>query len=104
MDRKLLKIRKVKPEDLIRIVHESRRFGLGGVIIFDYAHFGCEYMNILTASAFNDGSRQRVAYEAPKVHVCTKCKKDKKCKKCRKEEKRLKKEMEKRAKKMKTKN
>ena len=92
------------PEDLIRIVHESRRFGLGGVIIFDYAHFGCEYMNILTASAFNDGSRQRVAYEAPKVHVCTKCKKDKKCKKCRKEEKRLKKEMKKRAKKMKTKN
>ncbi len=92
------------PEDLIRIVHESRRFGLNGVIIFDYAHFGSEYMNILTASAFNDGSRQRIACEEPKKQICTKCKKDKKCRKCRKEEKRLKKEMEKRAKKMKKKD
>lgn len=92
------------PEDLIRIVHESRRFGLNGVIIFDYAHFGSEYMNILTASAFNDGSHQRIACEEPKKQICTKCKKDKKCRKCRKEEKRLKKEMEKRAKKMKKKD
>ena len=92
---------KGSPDDLIRILHESRRFGLSGAVIFDYAHFGSEYMNVLTASAFNDGTLNRVETEntVRKVgSVCTKCKPDKKCRKCRKLEKRKNKEMAKREK------
>lgn len=39
-------------EDLIRQVHESRKLGAKGVIVFDYAHFNDKYINTLTASAF----------------------------------------------------
>lgn len=92
---------KGSPRDLIRIIHESRRFGLNGSIIFDYAHFGGEYMNILTASAFNDGSLHRTGFEEPKTNLrtCTKCKLDKKCRKCKRAEKKKQKETQKRAKK-----
>ena len=93
---------KGSPDDLIRVLHESRRFGLSGAIIFDYAHFGSEYMNVLTASAYNDGTLHRIEVE-PSLSsnkICTKCKKDKKCRKCKRAEKRQKKEMEQRAKKM----
>jgi G:T/U-mismatch repair DNA glycosylase len=74
---------------------------MAGSIIFDYAHFGNEYMNILTASAFNDGTLHKVDVEdfSRPSSICTKCRKDKKCKRCRKLEKQQKKEMEKRAKK-----
>ncbi len=97
---------KGSPNDLIRILHESRRFGLSGAIIFDYAHFGGEYMNILTASAFNDGTLHKTDYEAstrPTLKTCPKCKLDKKCRKCKRIEKKKQKEMEKRAKKNKKK-
>ena len=92
---------KGNPEDLIRILHESRRFGLSGAIIFDYAHFGHEYMNILTASAFNNGSISRVevtepAVKTPLSSICTKCRPNKKCKECKKLEKRKQKEKKKR--------
>ena len=92
---------KGNPDDLIKILHETRRFGMAGSIIFDYAHFGNEYMNILTASAFNDGTLHKVDVEdfSRPSSICTKCRKDKKCKRCRKLEKQQKKEMEKRAKK-----
>ncbi len=91
---------KGSPEDLIRLLHESRRYGLGGVIIFDYAHFSSEYINILMASAFNDGSHSKINIpdENKQKTICTKCKPNKKCRSCRKAEKRLKKEAKKRAK------
>ena len=92
---------KGNPDDLIRIIHESRRFGLSGNIIFDYAHFSSEYQNILTASVFNNGNMSRVEIENPAIRnplsVCTKCKPNKKCKACKKLEKQKNKENEKRA-------
>lgn len=92
---------KGSPDDLIKVLHESRRFGLAGAIIFDYAHFGSEYMNILTASAFNDGSLHRVEIDShtKQSNICPKCKKDKKCRKCKRLDKKIKRETEKRAKK-----
>lgn len=86
------------PDDLIKVLHESRRFGLAGTIIFDYAHFDSKYRNVLTASAFNDGTLHRVECEqSSKQNICTKCKPNKKCRKCKRLEKRQKKEIEKRA-------
>lgn len=40
-------------EDLIRQIHEARKVNLGGVIIFDYAHFADKYKKIVSYSAFN---------------------------------------------------
>ena len=47
-------------EDLIRQVHETRKVNLGGVIIFDYAHFAEKYKKILSCSAF-DASQCKVS-------------------------------------------
>jgi len=47
-------------EDLIRQVHETRKCNLGGVIIFDYAHFSEKYKRILSCSAF-DSSQCKVS-------------------------------------------
>ena len=47
-------------EDLIRQVHETRKVNLGGVIIFDYAHFAEKYKKILSCSAF-DSSQCKVS-------------------------------------------
>lgn len=40
-------------EDLIRQIHEARKAGASGVIIFDYAHLTDKYIDTLTASAFD---------------------------------------------------
>ena len=39
-------------EDLIRQIHETRKLNLGGIILFDYAHFQEKYIKTLTTSIF----------------------------------------------------
>jgi uncharacterized lipoprotein YddW (UPF0748 family) len=39
-------------DDLIRQIHEARKAGAKGIIIFDYAHFKDKYVKALTASVF----------------------------------------------------
>lgn len=41
-------------EDLIRQIHETRKLNLGGVVLFDYAHFDEKYIKAVTTSAFID--------------------------------------------------
>ena len=38
--------------DLIKQIHAARKYSLGGVIIFDYAHLNDSYLEILTESIF----------------------------------------------------
>ena len=38
--------------DLIKQIHASRRYGLGGIIVFDYAHLTDNYLEVLTQSIF----------------------------------------------------
>lgn len=40
-------------EDLLRQIHEARKLGAKGVIIFDYAHFTYKYANTLATSVFD---------------------------------------------------
>lgn len=43
--------------DLIKQIHASRKYALGGVIIFDYAHLNDKYLEILTESVFKPNVR-----------------------------------------------
>ena len=38
--------------DLIKQIHVARRYALGGIIIFDYAHLTDNYVSTLTESIF----------------------------------------------------
>ena len=42
--------------DLIKQIHEARKYDLSGVIIFDYAHFAEKYVQSLTQSVFRPNS------------------------------------------------
>ena len=44
--------------DLIKQIHASRKYNLNGIIIFDYAHFGSNYVNVLTQSVLKSNSRE----------------------------------------------
>ena len=44
-------------EDLLKQIHASRRYGLNGVIIFDYAHLNNNYLEVLTESVFKKPGR-----------------------------------------------
>lgn len=39
--------------DLIKQIHATRKYSLNGLILFDYAHLGDEYLNTLSKSVFN---------------------------------------------------
>ena len=44
--------------DLIKQIHASRKYNLNGIIIFDYAHLGSNYVNVLTQSVLKSNSRE----------------------------------------------
>lgn len=46
-------------EDLIRLIHESRKMKVNGVIIFDYAHLNNKYINTLSRSVFASSQTSR---------------------------------------------
>ena len=43
--------------DLIKQIHAARKYGLSGIIIFDYAHLTDNYVDVLTQSIFNRNGR-----------------------------------------------
>jgi uncharacterized lipoprotein YddW (UPF0748 family) len=43
--------------DLIKQIHISRKYNLNGIILFDYAHLGPNYVDILTQSVFKPGGK-----------------------------------------------
>ena len=53
--------------DLIKQIHAARRYGLSGVIIFDYAHFNRSYMDVLTESIFKSGGREVTIQGCPQT-------------------------------------
>lgn len=44
--------------DLIKQIHASRRYSLGGIIIFDYAHLNDTYLGTLTESIFKPNGKE----------------------------------------------
>lgn len=50
--------------DLIKQIHAARRYALNGLIIFDYAHFGDNYINALTESVFRPVKKEIVITES----------------------------------------
>jgi uncharacterized lipoprotein YddW (UPF0748 family) len=46
--------------DLIKQIHAARKYGLNGLIIFDYAHFTNNYVEVLTESVFRPMKRDIV--------------------------------------------
>ena len=49
--------------DLMKQIHAARKYSLNGLILFDYAHFGEKYVQILTESVFKSGRREIVITE-----------------------------------------
>ena len=49
--------------DLIKQIHISRKYGLNGVIIFDYAHLTKTYTDVLTQSVFRNGKYSEFSEE-----------------------------------------
>lgn len=45
-------------EDLLRQIHEARKLGVSGIIMFDYAHLADKYTETLTTSVFDSGQFQ----------------------------------------------
>lgn len=43
--------------DLIKQIHATRQYNLGGVVFFDYAHFGEKYIDTLTQSILKQNSK-----------------------------------------------
>jgi uncharacterized lipoprotein YddW (UPF0748 family) len=43
--------------DLIKQIHVERKYNLGGMVLFDYAHLGENYINTLTQSIFKQNGR-----------------------------------------------
>ena len=50
--------------DLMKQIHAARRFGLNGLIIFDYAHLTDMYINTLTESVFRPVRKEVVITES----------------------------------------
>ena len=50
--------------DLIKQIHEARKYNLDGLIIFDYAHLGDNYVETLTQSIFKQRGRDIVITES----------------------------------------
>lgn len=46
--------------DLIKQIHAARKYGLSGVIIFDYAHLNQNYLDVLTESIFKANGAKSV--------------------------------------------
>ncbi|MCQ2743589.1 MAG: family 10 glycosylhydrolase [bacterium] len=46
--------------DLIKQIHTSRKYNFNGIIIFDYAHFGENYVDVLTQSILKPNGRDIV--------------------------------------------
>ena len=46
--------------DLIKQIHISRKYNLGGIIIFDYAHLGDNYVSVLTQSILKQTDKEYV--------------------------------------------
>jgi hypothetical protein len=44
--------------DLIKQIHAARKYGLSGLIIFDYAHLNDNYVSTLTQSIFKPLDRE----------------------------------------------
>ena len=51
--------------DLIKQIHEARKYNLDGVIIFDYAHLSDKYLDTLTQSIFKPHGRDVVINQEP---------------------------------------
>jgi len=50
--------------DLIKQIHEARKYNLDGLIIFDYAHLGDNYVETLTQSIFKQRGRDIIITES----------------------------------------
>lgn len=50
--------------DLIKQIHVARKYALNGLIIFDYAHFGQNYIDTLTESIFKPCKKEIVISES----------------------------------------
>ena len=59
--------------DLIKQIHASRKYALGGVIIFDYAHLNDKYLEILTESVFKPNVRDVYVTGSPTQSKDRKC-------------------------------
>lgn len=46
--------------DLIKQIHTSRKYNLGGIVLFDYAHFGDRYVEALTQSILKPNGKDAV--------------------------------------------
>lgn len=54
-------------EDLIRIIHETRKLNVKGVILFDYAHLNDKYVNTLSKSVFAKNTKNQNNNCTPKI-------------------------------------
>ena len=50
--------------DLIKQIHEARKYHLDGLIIFDYAHLNDDYVDTLTQSIFRPNGREIIVPES----------------------------------------
>lgn len=58
-------------EDLLRQIHESRKLGVKGIIMFDYAHLSDKYKDALITSVFNPSQLNAEATQCatPQTHI-----------------------------------
>ena len=54
--------------DLIKQIHATRKYGLNGLILFDYAHLNDTYMDSLTQSVFRQYRRYNISEEDEKKY------------------------------------